>query len=188
MATATTAEIYKGNWKPCPEHVEQRKRYRIDASNPRIAFCDTQNESYYGCLSVVLGDTPLASGAVTRWGIKILESNTQDGMGIFIGVTESGVDQNLHPPREKSREWFFSAFSSTLMSGPPQNYMCKPYSDTGRLKAGDVVTVVADMSKGTISFEVNGKDYGVAYDGIPTDVPFAPVVLMHYNGDSIELV
>lgn len=181
-------KVYKGNWKECPAHVEQRKRYTISTTNPRIAVCDTHNESYYGCLAVVLGDTPLAAGTVTRWGVKILSSNTQDGLGIFVGLTEAGVDQNSHPPREKAKEWLFSAFSSTLMSGPPQNYMCKPYADTGKLAVGDVVTVVADLSKRTVAFEVNGKKLGVAYEDIPIDTPLAPVVLLHYNGDSVELV
>ena len=39
------------------------------------------------------------------------------------------------------------------------------YEDNeGVIKLGDVVTVELDMKEGTLSFRVNGKDLGIAYE------------------------
>ena len=53
---------------------------------------------------------------------------------------------------------------------------------------GDSVGVVMDITKGDISFVLNGANLGVAYSGIPLDKPLVPCVHLCRKGDSVELI
>jgi len=67
-------------------------------------------------------------------------------------------------------------------------YSYKQYSNTGRLATGSVVTVKLDMDKKEISFVINGTDYGVAYNNIPTDKELRLCILLHNANDFVEIL
>ena len=56
------------------------------------------------------------------------------------------------------------------------------------MHTGDSVCVVMDTTKGELSFELDGVNLGVAYEGNPLDRPLVPCVLLGGKGDSVELV
>ena len=45
-----------------------------------------------------------------------------------------------------------------------------------------------DITKGELSFVVDGVNLGVAFDGIPLDKPLVPCVLFYWREDSVELI
>jgi hypothetical protein len=84
--------------------------------------------------------------------------------------------------------FYFYCYNSTLLSGPPFNYSNKPYSKTEKLGNGTIIDVELNMENKTIKFYINGKDYGNAYEGIPTDKPLKLCVLLSTVGDQVELL
>ena len=128
---------------------------------------------------------------MTSWSIKILKSKDNDGLGIYIGVAPSDINQNDGDNSDRCG-WYFYCFTSTLCSGPPHNYGDEEYGPRKRygeyVHTGDSVGVVMGTAKGELSFAVNGVNLGVAYEGIPLDKPLVPCVLLGYKGDSVELV
>ncbi|KAJ3426295.1 spry domain-containing socs box protein [Anaeramoeba flamelloides] len=55
----------------------------------------------------------------------------------------------------------------------------------GKWKKGDVVGMFVDMDKKTIRFELNGKDYGIAYSNISNETILS--VDMYYTGEQITI-
>ena len=55
------------------------------------------------------------------------------------------------------------------------------------MEKGDSVGVVMDTVRGELSFVLNGKNLGVAFEGIPLFRPLVPCVILGYKGDSVEL-
>ena len=88
--------------------------------------------------------------------------------------------------------WYFDCYDSTLWSGPPNNYYnneCGPRKEKGKyVCTGDSVGVVMDMTKGELSFVVNGVNLGVAFEGIPLNKPLVPCTLLCCKGDSVGLI
>ena len=172
-------------WKECPDNVHIGRKYSVDAENPRIAA------NIGGDSCTIVGCTPLPLNRATSWGIRILNSKDNDGLGIYIGVAPFDIDQNLSHSFDKCG-WYFDCYWSTLRSGPPHSYWNKGYGpekeDGKYVHTGDVVGVVVDPMNGELSFTLNGVNLGVAYEGIPLDKPLVPCVLLGERGDSVELV
>ena len=173
-------------WEKCPDDVDAERKYSVDEKNPRIA---TMNGDYDDC--TIIGNTPLPINKVTSWNIKILKSRRNDGSGILIGVAPFDIDQNEKFNYYKCG-WYFDCCHSELFSGPPLKYWNKPYGprkgDGKYVHTGDSVGVVMDTAKGKLSLVLDGVNLGVAFYGIPLDKPLVPCVLLHLEGDSIELI
>ena len=187
-AEFTTPE-FKGCrvWKESPDHVYEDMKYSVDEENQRIATKIDRGDDY---CSTIIGNTALPLNTVTSWSIKILESKN-DGLGIYIGVAPSDIDQDEYYNCNKCG-WYFDCCYSALSSGPPHNYDYKEYGprkgDGQYVHTGDSVGVVMNTEKGELSFALDGVNLGVAYEGIPLDKPLVPCVLLWGGGDSVELV
>ena len=117
----------------------------------------------------VFGETVVEDG-VFLWRIKILEITTHDyDDGPFVGIIEDD-SENLNKVQD-SDVWENDGYqlcgytgnlcSNKLMSNTKtQNYCCKWN------KEGDILEISLDLSKQTISFKVNDKDYGVGFKNI----------------------
>ena len=181
----TTVRMAPFSWNDCPGNVNKDNRYAVDKKNPRIA---TKTGDCGNCS--ITGNTPLPLNKVTSWSVKVLKSRRNDGEGIFIGVAPSDINQNEYENYDKCG-WYLSCWFSKLWSGPPHNYNSKEYGprkgDGEYVHTGDSVGVVMDTTKGELSFELNGVNLGVAFEGIPLDKPLVPCVILWYKGDSVEL-
>lgn len=174
-----------GEWKGCPDYVNDGMKYTLDPNNPRVATFAGD-----GCCTII-GNTAIPLGQTVSWTVKLLMSETDDGNGVFIGVAPAAINQNRGDDYRKSK-WHYDCFGSTLWSGPPHNYDCKQYGPRGKsegdyIRTGDTVGVVMDTASGDLSYVVNGVNYGVAYAGIPLDRPLVPCVVLGKRGDSVEL-
>ena len=171
-------------WKDCPDGVYDELKYTVGPSNRRIA---SKSKRDWG---TVIGDTLLQEGEATSWSIRILKTRNFP-TGIFIGVAPFDINQSYGSYVWNKSGWYLECFHSELCAGPPHSYRQKKYGprkgDQQHICEGDTVGVVMDVAKGELSFVLNDENLGVAYEGIPTDKPLVPCVLL-WDGDSVELL
>lgn len=185
-------------WKKCPRYVTSGSEYILDTTNTRIAIKKDTGEDdddyVYGysftTYATIIGNIPIPLNGVTSWNIKILKT-WNHGQGVYIGVASSNVNQDFSDNFEKDG-WYFNCHNSKLWSGPPHNYRAVEYGPRKRdglyVQTGDVVGVVVDTTKGSLSFVLNEVNLGIAYSGIPLDKPIVPCVILEYEGDSVEII
>lgn len=166
---------YTGKWKvDCP-------RVKVDTENPAIVQADS------GSRDTVIADTPLVPGVVNKWKIRMIKSG--DGWWEWLGVAPEGIDLNSRD-NETECGWYLNTLKTTLYAGPPFKYDSKRYgSHDGReIPMGSVVGLTMDMAAGTLSYTINGKDFGVAYTGIPTDKKLYPAAVFNSSSQKIEIM
>lgn len=174
---------YPYSWKKCPTGTGYEKAYSLDEDDPTIVTkCFG-----YGSTCTIVGSTSFPPRQVTTWNIKILNTRDGNGCGIFVGIAPKDVYQYSG----HRNGWFFHCFTSTLKSGPPHNYSGVQYGP--RIKKGEyvgtdtVIGAVIDMTRGVLSFSLDGEGLGEAYEGIPLDEPLVPCVILTFAGDSVKL-
>ena len=104
---------------------------------------------------------------------------------ILIGVGPSNLNQNEKDLYEKTWTFICGYSAISINSGSP-TYIYKNHINE-KLKEGDTVEVIMDNIKNELSFSINGTYYGVACK-IPSDIDLSPFVLIHDQGESIELL
>ena len=72
----------------------------------------------------------------------------------------------------------------SLKSGSSSNYT----GEYTKLKKGDIIEVIVDRKKGTLSFGVNGKNYGLTNVKIPENEELYPIVLINDQNQTVEIV
>lgn len=166
-------------------------RYRGSSSpnyvtDPKKA---TKLDNYQYC--TVLGDKEIPANAVSTWNVKIKGKDSANGMGFYIGVAPSNINQ-ANGYNFKACGWYYACLSGSLFSGPPQSVSGKEYGPRKKegqyVRNDDVVGVVMDTTKGELSFVVGGVNLGVAFDNIPLDKPLKPCALMFGKGDTVYVV
>lgn len=165
------AECYA--WKEYPDS----RSYTIDKSNPRIV----KKLGRYINNHVTVGNIPIPPGRVTSWSVKLLD-NAKNGQGIYVGV-RSVADGGF--------EEYFGCYTSELYSEMPEHHARgESYGlrkDRGKcVSFGDRVGVIVDMTKGELSFALNGVNFGVARKDIPLDEPLVPCVYIGNSGTSVK--
>jgi len=109
----------------------------------------------------------------------------------MIGVAPFDINRNTASMYVKCG-WYLFAANSTLCSGPPMMFNQKKYpnisNEIGTLKSGSTVIVKLDMDSRTISFIINGIDYGVAFDGILVDKELCLCGMLYVDNDSFEIL
>ena len=166
---------YQGKWRTdCP-------RVNVDAANPMIVNAGR------GCRDTVIGDTPLTPGVVNRWKIRLVHSG--NGLWEWLGVAPGDIDLS-NTGNETRCGWYLNTLSTTLYCGPPFKWDSRRYGTNAEceIPKGSVVGLIMDMAAGTLAYTVNGKDYGVAYEGIPLDKPLFPAAIFNDSNQKIELL
>lgn len=173
-------------WKGYPALGDYEWKFTVDNGNPRVAL---KTYSERGSCSIV-GDAPVPLGKVSSWGVRVLRSYWNNGDEIYVGVAPSDIDPNAD--NYDRCGWYFYCFTSTLWSGPPQNARGKEYGpkrkDRGQyVHTGSTVGVLMDTTKGELSFALDGKFLGLAFEGIPLDKPLVPCAILKSLYDMVEL-
>ena len=174
-------------WKECPPYINRNLKYSLDKHNSRIATKINGDE-----YCTIVGDMTIPLNKVTSWDVKIVNSRGNDGGGINVGIAPYDIKQSEYNNFEKCG-WYFYCFKSTLYSGPYHNYDDRLYGprkgwDGDYVHTGGTVGVVVNTIRRELSFNVNGANFGLAYEGIPLDKPLVPCVILLLKGDSIELI
>ena len=58
----------------------------------------------------------------------------------------------------------------------------------GNLKEGDIIEITVDMNRRTLSFKINGIDYGIACDDISINEQLYPIILINDMNQIVEIV
>ena len=175
-------------WHECKEGVFASKKYAVAPENPRVVRA-LYTACGAGC--AVVGRAALPSGKTTAWKVRVLGSHGNDGAGLEVGIApfDVGKDDGC---AHTQYGWYLRCEDFTLCSGPPHNFRMRPYAlkktFKERVKIGSEVGVSVDMLNGTVCFEVNGKNLGVAYEAIPMNKPIVPVVVLSHKDDSVEII
>ena len=175
-------------WKECPSSISRESlRYVLpDSSNRRVAKKTDVSGSIY---CTMIGDTPIPTGTASYWKISIRSAFGSNGEEVFSGVVPTDISQN-EEKNYKVCGWYIRWGRGSLYSGPPQNYKNRAYTKSQRANSGSTMGHILDTTEGVgkLSFIVNGLNSGVAYEDIPLDKPLVPAVLLHFAGDTVELV
>lgn len=159
------------------------------ATFPETSICATKTSGYQFWNATVVGDTEISAKGMYVWAVKVTHS--AEGY-IMVGVAPSTINVN-NADNHENEGWYFYCLNGTLYSGAPQKYVCQEYVP-GYVGAqpGDIVTVKvvvpADGAPAKVSFQVNGKDFGVAFEEIPTKTPLVPAVLFYTPKDSVQII
>ena len=185
-STQKAPEFAGSCWKSCPEYINEKYKYAVSEDNPRVATM----LGFGDC--TIIGNVPIPLGKMTSWSVRVLKSKNGDNFGVWIGVLPFDVDQNDFDNCKKAG-WHFYCYSSTLWSGPPHNYYNEIYRQDDEkkfrvLKGVVTVGVRFDAENYTISFAVNGKEMGAAFEGITLDRPLVPSAILKRRGDSVEFI
>ena len=83
--------------------------------------------------------------------------------------------------------WSFLCGCSKLCikSTKETNYYFK---ENKPLKEGDIIEIIMNMKIGELSFSVNGINYGIASNNIPTDIELYPLVEINDMYESVEIL
>ena len=57
-----------------------------------------------------------------------------------------------------------------------------------KLKEGDIIQVIVDRKKGSLSFAVNDADFGIACSTIPKEDELFPTVVLYEKGLKVEII
>lgn len=127
-----------------------------------------------------------ASARTTKWlssgthKIKFKIEANNDSNWLFLGIAENNNFKGSSYVGSPGKG-YTSASNGKLYPGGKYGP-----SKTPSYAKGDVVTMIVDCSARTVSFEVNGTSYGVAFSGI--NLPVCPAVTLYNPGDSITLL
>lgn len=170
-------------WRECPSNVDTELKYVVDEQHRRIAM----KEGMYGYYATVLCEYPLPLSVNTKWSIRVLETCTNNGDNVLIGVAPSVIDQNNNFNHIESG-WYLNCGNMSLYSGPPQRYNSKkvPQFENVSITRGTVIDIFVNPVTHTISYSINGVTAEDVYTGLPSLI--YPVVLLYFKGDSIELI
>eukprot|EP00056_Hartaetosiga_gracilis_P009258 m.132456 g.132456 ORF g.132456 m.132456 type:complete len:388 (-) comp13089_c0_seq15:83-1246(-) len=115
--------------------------------------------------------------------VKVLKTSGSD---IICGVAPSSFNTN-GSNMYNSSGWHLGLDDGRLRSGPPTSYMGKEYHRK-TVGEGEEVGVVVDREEKTISFVINGEDYGAAYKNVfKSDNDLRVCVIMCHEGDSVRV-
>merc|ERR1712007_280001 len=101
---------------------------------------------------------------------------------LWIGYIESAI---FAPVTEPSG-WILESGTGNLLNAKDGSlhlarYCCK-------IRHGDVVTSSFDKEACTISYAVNGVNFGVAFEQVYSDLSLFPFILLDTEGDSVTLL
>ena len=171
-------------WREHRKWMTKSTKYSLNSSNPRIAESCCMGD----CYSVVAGNSFLPQGKVTSWSIKLLNM-TKHGEGILVGVMP--FEDDINDLLTGRQGLYFDCYNSTLRKGLWEAFKFEGFSNShdnlGHMHTGDTIGVIADTTKGELSFVFNGINFGVAFEEIPLDRPLLPCVVLPNSGDSVEL-
>ena len=166
------SKYLKFNWKSGPNY---------SLSNNNNIATKINGGNSYNCN--ILGNIILPKNKVSKWRVKINRMKSNWVWDILIGVGPSDLDQNTKELYSQTWKLICGYPAVSIKDGNPTY----SFKNKSKVKEGDIVEIIVDMIKGELSFTVNGVFYGVGCN-IPLDNNLSPFVLIHDEGESIELI
>ena len=155
------------------------KNYTV-SENGLIAT-KTNGGDLWNC--TIIGNMEIPKNKISKWKIKLnnfrIKSNTWNIL-IGIGPNNLNNENNFY-----YYCWSFICGESKLSikSGSGTKYN----NHSGSLKEGDIIETTVNRKLGTLSFAVNGTDYGIAYSKISMEDILYPIVMINDQNQTVEL-
>ena len=131
----------------------------------------------------IVGDKEIPKNKLSKWKIKLKKFKINDNtVNTFIGVGPNNLDNKKY---FYNYCWSLSCGEDKIWNKTKQ---IKYNNYPGNLNEGDIIEVTIDMDRRTLSFKINGIDYGIACDDIPIDEQLYPIVLINYMNQMVEIV
>ena len=126
---------------------------------------------------------PGGSG-VHSWSVRILNNADHLMIGVADGAMPvTGYCNSVQYPRG----YFLNVTTGTLWSSALR-YSGRSYWPEPMDEDDDIITIVLDTTRGTVTYAHNGRDLGVAFVGVDTSRPLQPAFEVTTAGCSFELL
>jgi len=156
------------------------KNYTI--SNNGLIATKTREGNSWNCS--IIGDKEIPKNKISKWKIRINNFEIKVNVwNILIGIGPDNPN-NLINFHRNCWSYICGNCKLSLKSGIETNYN----NNIERLKKGDIVEVIVDRKLGTLSFSINGFNYGIAYSKIPKEDILYPVVSIYDENQIVEIV
>ena len=150
-------------------------------NNNGLIATKTSGGDNWNC--TILGNKKIPKNKISKWKIRINNFQIKtNGWNILIGI---GPDNVKNESNFYNYCWSFICGNSQLSLKNGNN---SKYLDYKKLNKGDIIEVIADRKKGTLSFGVNGNNYGLTNVKIPENEELYPVVLINDQNQTVEIV
>ena len=177
-------ELIKSNKKKENEYsFSFRKGTNYTISNNGKTAEKTKGGIGWNC--TIIGDTEIPKYKKCKWRIKLKKFKIDKNINTvntFIGIG----------PNNPQNKICFYGYCWSLSCGEPKILSNKKdiffNNYPGNLKEGDIIEVIVDMTKGTLSFKINNIDYGLTCSDIPANKELYPIVLIHDMNQIVEIL
>jgi hypothetical protein len=116
-----------------------------------------------------------------RMSLKLTQGK-EDDLAHFFGLVRDGAawDED-HRPRDSTDAWYMQDSGDLYGNGKEED------DKAGKLKDGQIVSMEADLDKGTLRFWVDGKQHGPGWgSGVTGRLRWA--VCLFFKGAAVEIV
>ena len=117
-----------------------------------------------------------------RISIKLMKGSAASFLDHMFGVVRDGRAWNAgYPKRDSTNAWYMGISGSLFGNG-------KEVSDrAGNINEGQIISMVADLDKGTLRFWLDGQPHGPGWSsGVKGKLRWS--VAMWYEGTAIQIV
>jgi len=135
------------------------------------------NSGQQGC---VLSSTGISKG-IKVWKLRMIQRTST----CMVGVAPENV--NKSSSNYSTNGFYCNLDDGSLYSGPPTSYSNRAYI-SGGVRTGQLLTLTLNCDARTLSYNVDGRDYGVAYENLPQVKLFCAFDNNTTGGSTIELV
>ena len=149
----------------------------------------THSGPHYGATSTFL--TEEVDSGVHSWKFKVVKCSDNSTTTMHIGIWDTSKNNGTPPSNhafhyvKRQRQGYAFATNSGQKRNLTAQYLrYVKYAEACR--DGTIVDMIVDFDKLSISYMVNGKDYGKAYDIEPGK--YRAAVYLYYEGDSYQLI
>jgi hypothetical protein len=150
----------------------------VSGKGSSIATKVDQNRSYNNCL----WSTRVMESGKHRMSLKLIKGESLLWLNHFFGLVRDGAAWDKgHHHKQNTDAWYM--FSGGTLYG---NGKCFD-DEAARIEEGQIVSMEADLDKGTLRFWVDGKQHGPGYiTGVTGRLRWA--ACLYYKGDAVEIV
>ena len=133
------------------------------------------------CLKKCLWTTRVMESGKHRMSLKLIKGEVAGLHHLFGLVRDGAAWDKEHRFSTSTDAWYMSSGGNLYGNG-------KHYSDNaGRINDGQIVSMEADLDKGTLRFWVDGKPHGPGYRrGVTGRLRWA--VCLGYKGNAVQIV
>ena len=155
------------------------KNYTV-SENGLIAT-KTNGGDLWNC--TIIGNMEIPKNKISKWKIKLnnfrIKSNTWN---ILIGIGPNNLNNE--------NNFYYYCWSFICGESKLNIKSCtgtKYNNHSGSLKEGDIIETTVNRKLGTLSFAINGTDYGIAYSKISMEDILYPIVMINDQNQTVEL-